>query len=116
MTQGMNRRQFIAAAGAGVGAALVGGSGLRAADVPPEKIIVGVIGAGTRGASVGSGFARLAGVEVKYVCDVDQTAVEKAVKEIGGTQKAAPTGAGDLRKVLEDKDVHAVVIATPDHW
>src|SRR6058998_3042161 len=42
--------------------------------------------------------------------------MERTVKDIAAKQKSAPVGVGDLRKVIEDKEIHAVFIATPDHW
>ncbi len=57
-------------------------------------------------------------VEVAAVdCDIDQSAVEETAQgRAGGAQKRQPRVEKDIRKVLEDRDVDALVVATPDHW
>src|SRR5204862_6001810 len=50
------------------------------------------------------------------LCDVDQQRVQKAANEAEKVGGKAPPMVGDLRKVLDDKRVQAVWIATPDHW
>jgi predicted dehydrogenase len=46
------------------------------------------------------------------LCDVDQTQLDKAATRIGGN----PETTGDFRRILDRRDVDAVIIATPDHW
>ncbi|HKE03164.1 MAG TPA: Gfo/Idh/MocA family oxidoreductase [Blastocatellia bacterium] len=46
------------------------------------------------------------------LCDVDQTQLNKAAQSIGGGVETT----GDFRRILDRKDVDAVIIATPDHW
>jgi predicted dehydrogenase len=143
MTEQKNRRQFlrdgtILGAGlAGLGAAsLARGEEPAAAPAAPqpapaEPFVVGIIGTGSRGQGLASGFAALPNVHIKYLCDVDDAMIEKAQQAVAqrlAAQPAAPDGAKpgaapvaihrvkDLRKVLEDKEVHAVAIAAPDHW
>jgi predicted dehydrogenase len=74
-----------------------------------ESIAVGVIGC-SRGASVGHDMAKL-GARIIYACDPDQQRAEKARKWLAASHAVA-----DLRKVLDDRSVDAVVVATPDHW
>jgi predicted dehydrogenase len=76
-----------------------------------EKINLGLIGAGSRGRGVMGSFIKTGGVNVTAVCDVYAQMIDLA-------QKAAPTAKGfaDYRKLLEQKDVDAVLIGTPDHW
>jgi predicted dehydrogenase len=71
-----------------------------------------------RGSELAVGFASLPGVEVAYVCDVDERNVPKAIESVvtKAKQQRPPQGVKDLRRVLEDKMVDALVIATPDHW
>ncbi|HSU65850.1 MAG TPA: Gfo/Idh/MocA family oxidoreductase, partial [Tepidisphaeraceae bacterium] len=61
-------------------------------------------------------LATLPGVEVAYVCDVDEHYLGKAVEAVSKKQKTAPQGVGDFRRILDDKSIDAIVIATPDHW
>ena len=56
------------------------------------------------------------GAEVKYVCDVDESRGGNAVQELSRLQGYKPVKVADMRTVLDDKDVDAVVIATPEHW
>ncbi len=58
-------------------------------------------------------FQKLPNVEVGYVCDVDDSRLAVAAKNFG-----VPAGkaVNDLRRVLDDKSVDAVIVATPDHW
>lgn len=76
-----------------------------------EKINLGLIGAGERGRGVMGSFIKTGGVNVTAVCDVYAQMIDRA-------QKAAPNAKGfaDYRKLLEQKDVDAVLIGTPDHW
>ena len=90
----------------------------RAADTPAasEKIVVAILGTGGRGTEVAQVYARQPGVELAYVCDVDSKHVAEAAKAIEKLGKPTPKTAIDFRKVLDDKAVDAVYIATPNHW
>jgi predicted dehydrogenase len=55
-------------------------------------------------------------VAVTAVCDVDQSRLDRALAEAEKQQGRKPLGFADFRKLLELKDLDAVVIATPDHW
>jgi predicted dehydrogenase len=77
-----------------------------------DRVQIGLIGCGGRGTGVVRDFARLEQVDVRYVCDPDAGRVANAVKQLSDQ----PQPVGDLRKVLDDKSVDAVIVATPDHW
>lgn len=79
------------------------------ADDEPRR--VGVIGAGGRGRFLIDQFKEV-GARIASVCDIYQPNLRKGVE-------AASTGASsheDYRRLLDDRSLHAVVIATPDHW
>ena len=84
-----------------------------------DRVVVASIGIRGQGNALKRGFAQLKNVEIKTLCDVDENlyasrANDKAVLDKVPTFK--PGYQQDLRKVLEDKDVDAVVIAVPNHW
>jgi predicted dehydrogenase len=83
---------------------------------PNEKVQVAVIGCNNRGMNHIDGYLALPNAEIAYVCDVDSRVVEKGIAAVAKKQARKPKGATDLRKVLEDPQVDAVSIATPDHW
>lgn len=101
-------RRFFLLAAAGVLA--------RRPVVAADKVRLGFIGMGGRGTALLRVAARTPKSAVTHVCDVDQARLEKAQQlafQLGATGVKAST---DLRRVLEARDVDAVVIATPDHW
>jgi predicted dehydrogenase len=62
-------------------------------------------------------FALQKDTEVALICDVDERAIAKALKTVMDTvQGYTPKTEKDLRKVLADKSLDAIYIATPDHW
>jgi len=82
-----------------------------------DKIVLALIGAGGRGTGMIIGIQRdNPGVEVKYVCDVDNSRGGRAIAELERQQGFRPARVVDMRRVFDDKDVDAVVIATPEHW
>jgi predicted dehydrogenase len=126
MQNPLNRRNFIKRAGtAGVGLGVIsylspfarGQSPSIGAAGANDKLRVAVIGTNGRGiAHVECLTDGLPNVEVAYICDVDDRAIAKGIKATLKRQKAEPKGMKDFRKVLEDKSVDAITIATPDHW
>jgi predicted dehydrogenase len=117
MSNTINRRTFLegtAVGGMAAGLALAGKSA-RAADSPSEKVVVGVMGL-SRGRALAVGFAKQAGCEVKYVCDVDATRAEAAASSVGDVAGKAPQAITDFRRILDDKDIDALVCAAPNHW
>jgi predicted dehydrogenase len=81
-----------------------------------NKLTVAVIGTNGRGLAHIECLAALPEVEIAAVCDVDDRAIAKALAESAKYQKNEPQTFKDFRKLLEQKSIDAVTIATPDHW
>ncbi len=112
-----SRRNFLRQAGA-VCALPSSAAAYRAlAGVSPnERINVGFIGLGGMGTGRLQQFMKHPDVNVAAVCDVDQSHLDRAVEIARKARPSAPLAFRDFRKLLELKDVDAVMIATPDHW
>jgi len=95
---------------------------------PNERVNVAVIGVSggnrerVRGIISGRGmvhirnYARMPNVRVTAICDVDERLLFPVADEVEKLSGAKPKAETDFRKLLEDKDIDAVSIATPDHW
>lgn len=111
-TSKLTRRRFLSdtaiAAGGLAGLQIVPSAVFGSANrpAPSDQILTGHIGIGGRG----SNFLR-PGVSIA-LCDVDENRLAEAAKRVGGTPKLYR----DYRDLLDDRDVDAVFIATPDHW
>ncbi len=79
-------------------------------------IRIGVMGL-NRGQALALDFAKLPGVEVAYVCDVDTRRLTASAKELAGRKDGlAPKTTTDFREILADPHVDALVCAAPNHW
>jgi predicted dehydrogenase len=76
------------------------------------RVGVGYIGLGNRGDQVHDAFLEHGGQQTVAVCDLREDYLDLAVKK----SRATPKRYKEYRQVLDDKNVDAVVIATPDHW
>ena len=113
----VSRRTFVKTAGlTGVGLGLQGVSPAILQGRPSFKIVVGMMGVNSRGRALAKSFAALEDVEVGYVCEVDQEALARAQKEVAAIQGIAPAGMEDIREMVLQSDMDALVIAAPDHW
>jgi len=134
--QKTTRRRFlknstVAAASVTLGLNAIGVPLIKTARGANEKISVGFIGVGNRGTQLLNGFLQQDDVEIAALCDVyepylarDYSKVDKKLRDsLGGripkmTEKLGSNVARykDFRRLLDRKDIDAVVIATPDHW
>ncbi len=110
----IQRRTFLQHASVASAVAAIGVSTAHA-DVS-RKLTIAVIGTGGMGTNHVRNLAARKDINFAYVCDVDQNRLAAAAKIVSDAGHAAPQAVGDLRKVLDDKTVDAVWIATPDHW
>jgi predicted dehydrogenase len=104
----LNRRYFLqqsAAVGAALLARPVLGRNVN------EKLNIGFIGAGGRANELLPLFKALPDVRIAALCDVDEERLDQTAKKYEGARKY-----GDLRKLIGDQDIDAVVIATCNHW
>lgn len=110
------RRDFLKTASvATVGTAALSAASYAKVGGAMERFTVGVIGPGGMGTSHIRTLVEQRDIDIAYVCDVDRGRLDTAVKNATQGDRA-PRGVGDLRRVLEDRNVHAVFIAMPDHW
>lgn len=105
----MHRRQFLSTTALAFPAILL-------AQAPSRRIRVAVVGTAGRGTAHAVELAKLAGVEVAYICDVDDAHAASAAAAVEKKGFKKPATARDFRKVLEEKDLDAISIATPNHW
>ncbi len=111
----MNRRHFLQVGAAGLALTTLGG---QAADFPDPKKRVGLIGCGWYGKVDLWRLVQVAPVEIVSLCDVDQRMLNAAADIAADRQlsKKRPRTYSDYRKMLKEKDLDLVLIATPDHW
>ena len=115
----MNRREFTktTALGFGAGLTLLNNAASVFGAAANEKINLGFLGCGGRGRQLLGGFAVRNDINVLYCCDSDRRRAEVAISAAQQSPLAAtPTLSTDMRTVLDDPKVDAVVCALPDHW
>ena len=105
----MDRRYFLMSAAA---AATTTTKGLAS---PNDTIRVAIVGVRGQGRSHIREYSRMQNVEIAAIVDIDDSVRNQRIAEIEKMGKKKPAGFTDLRKVLEDKDIDAISIATPNH-
>jgi predicted dehydrogenase len=118
------RRQFLKGAATAAGglalplfvpAAALGRDDKKSA--PSDRIVLGVIGTGGRGRSLIKAFGKEKDVQIVQVCDVDKKHRDMGVEEVNKLYENKDCkSTGDFREVIANKDLSAVIVATPDHW
>ncbi len=106
----MDRRQFLMGSAAALGAAssVFGAAG--------DTVRVACVGIGGRGRDHINGYSKLPNVEIAAICDVDDSHIANGLNQIEKLGKPKPQTFKDIRKLLENKDIDAISIATPNHW
>src|SRR5215472_16938368 len=102
----LNRRTFF----------LAGGGALLAQTPPSDQVRLGVIGAGSRGTFVMSVFQKNPSVRVGAICDVYEPNLERGLSTASKVEGNHPKAYRHYKELLADKDIEAVLIATPEHW
>jgi predicted dehydrogenase len=127
----MSRRAFATRVGGVAAAAFVAGNDFftpAGASAAPgvsgrviganDKVVLASIGIRGQGNALKRGFAKLPNVEIKTLCDIDANLADERVNDAKLKDVATfkPGFVQDLRRVLDDKDIDGVIIATPNQW
>lgn len=116
--QKLDRRSFLKQSALAAASLSLWPSFGRAQDHPTGAngdIRIGVVGFNSRGQDHIKGYRKLKGVRVVALCDVDQSVLDKAVKDFKN-QNQDVAAYQDIRRMLDSKEVDAISIATPNHW
>lgn len=113
----ISRREFTSQSMMVAAAAVVGAPAARVLGAN-DRVVIASIGIRGQGNSLKRGFARLKGVEIKTLCDPDANLYDSRINDarLKDVTTFKPGGIQDLRRVLDDKDIDGIVIATPNHW
>ena len=116
-----SRRQFLQRSTlAAAGLSLAGSARATAARgktvAASDRLRFGAIGVKGMGWADMRSALQIDGVECVALCDVDRSVLDERKRDVLEIQEQAPKLYGDYRKLLEDRDIDAVVIGTPDHW
>jgi predicted dehydrogenase len=106
----MDRRNFLMSSAAALGAAS------SSFGSPSDTVRVACIGIGGRGKDHLGGYSKLQNVEIAAICDVDDSHIANGLKQLDGLGKPKPQTYKDIRKLLENKDIDAISISSPNHW
>jgi predicted dehydrogenase len=107
----MDRRDFLMST-----AVLTAGAAVRGFASPNDTVRIAVVGCGGRGSSHVSAWSAMPNVEIVALCDVDEAHIAAKLKMLDEKGKKKPATYVDFRKLLEDKTIDAVSLATPNHW
>jgi predicted dehydrogenase len=85
---------------------------------PSDQLNIGAIGINGMGYADLSTMLKHEGVNLVALCDIDKSVLEKRTSDLSklGVDTSKIKTFNDYRKLLELKDVNAVIIGTPDHW
>src|SRR5215212_9808995 len=82
---------------------------------PGEKLVVGVVGLGRGGDHV-KALRQISNAEIGYLADIDDRRLGDTQKKVFANAEKQPKAVKDFRRILDDKNVDAIFIATPNHW
>ncbi|MBM3801804.1 MAG: Gfo/Idh/MocA family oxidoreductase [Acidimicrobiia bacterium] len=81
-----------------------------------DRVVVGIIGVGGMGLGHVKRLTEGSQAVVAAVSDVDESRMDRATKLVKDATGGSPKAVGDFRKLLDDKSLNAVIVATPHHW
>jgi len=113
---GVNRRQFLGRSAynaAGLAVGLVGLASNAKAGAS-DQLRVGVIGVRRQGRKLALEFAARPDATVAAICDIDEAVLDRAIAEVVAAG-SSPCRCTDFRRLLDDSEIDAIVVATPDH-
>lgn len=105
----MDRRYFL------LGATAAGAAKASNLASPNDTIRVGIVGVRGQGGSHIRAYSPMKNVEIAAICDIDESILDKRIKEVADSKGKAPARYIDIRKMLDDKSIDCVSIATPNH-
>jgi predicted dehydrogenase len=111
-----NRRDFIKSSTGAVAASALGFNLTSYAGSPNDTIRIAVVGFNAQGGGHINQYAKMPNVEIAALCDVDDSVMAKGSATVEKLTGKKPTPYQDIRKLLEDKSIDAVSIATPNQW
>ena len=106
----ISRRNFITRASV-ISAAVMMPRFVLGCKSPSDQITLGFIGCGKQAMGLQDAFMKTGEVKILAAADVYEAKLQKFAGQLSGCDMY-----GDFRKILDRKDIHAVVIAVPDHW
>ena len=80
------------------------------------RINVALVGVNSRGRALAVNFANQSNCHISYIADVDSRAIDKCIAAVAKIHDEMPRGERDFRRLLDNREVDALVMATPDHW
>src|SRR5882724_6548728 len=106
----MHRRHFLMGS-------LAAGAAMRSRAVasPNDTVRIACVGVHAQGREHLRRYSAMQNVEIAAICDVDESVLNARIGELEKSGKKRPAAFTDLRKLLEDKSIHAISIATPNH-
>lgn len=115
------RRDFIKKGLSGTAGIVIGGMGFSSSSYGSiiganERLNIAVVGIRAKGKTHIKSFCNLRNVRVKCLCDVDEQFFSENIKTVEGLTGITPGTEWDMRRIFDDKDIHAVSFATPNHW
>jgi predicted dehydrogenase len=112
----VTRRTFLQTAAAGMALTALSRRAHARQPPPSDQIVLGMIGVGGMGMGRLRGFLQHPDVRVGAICDVDRSHVDRAVAAVEKVGGYKPKTFTDFRQLLEDREIDAVSVVTPDHW
>ena len=109
----LNRRQFMKSS---IGAATFTVLSQTTSMAANNKVVLGIMGVGGRGRALLDSLVKRKDVKIKYICDADTRSYGPAAEIVFEGHNYKPKFVQDFRKMLEDPEIDAVVIATSDRW
>jgi predicted dehydrogenase len=97
-------------------AAAAGSAALRGAPSINDTVRVACVGIRGQGNSHIHEYSKMPNVEIAALCDVDENVLNKRLDQVVASGKKKPAAYTDVRKLLEDKSIDVISIATPNHW
>src|ERR1700748_2129764 len=98
----MRRRKFLQDVSLATAGLTIINFPIRGKMAPSNKVIVAVMGVNSRGAYLAKSFSHLPGVEVAYICDVEEKAIQNGLAALKDAPRQ-PAVVHDIRKLVTQK-------------